>query len=68
MGAEVDCILIEVGANKGKYMCMHLAPAEGDRGHSGFAEARPRRQLEFEAENPQETLAIKGEITNPDRT
>jgi hypothetical protein len=45
LGAEKDCILIEVGINKGKYVCIHERPAETGSGHSGFHEAPERIQV-----------------------
>jgi hypothetical protein len=36
LGPETDCLLIEQGKNKGKYLCIHRRPPERGSGHDIF--------------------------------
>jgi hypothetical protein len=40
-GAEKDCVLIEVGKNKGNYLCIHERSPETGSGRMGFSYASP---------------------------
>jgi hypothetical protein len=66
-GAEIDCILIELGKNKGKYVCIHARAPITDRGRGGFlsdagaSASHERRDLD--ATLYAEYAAIRAELT-----
>jgi len=38
LGPETDCILIDTGKNKGKYLCIHRRPPERGSGYDLYSE------------------------------
>jgi len=63
-GAEVECILIEVGKNKGKYMCIHKHPPHTGSGRGGFEAMAPHeRPFSLEPVDIAEYLEIRSELT-----